>query len=269
MQRVALAGADGLEVSRFVFGTGSLHHVSTRKAQSGLLSTAIDGGFTHFDTAPYYGFGLAESVLGEVLAANRHITVTTKVGLYPPSGATSSHAMVLFRKALGRIWKPLSRGVVDWHVEKARRSLENSLRRLRRDRIDLLLMHEPVTELIDCDEWQRFLQDETRAGRVRAFGVAGIRYNVEPLVRSGCPLAGIVQTEDDLTARTADFLLEAGRPLQLTFGYVSSAPPGAHAVEILSRALQRNATGAVVVSTRSAERIGQYAEICRHSVSHC
>ena len=83
--RKPIDGTD-IEVSRLGFGTSSLHHLLSRRDRRSLLLHAESVGITHFDTAPYYGYGLAERELGLALRDRRsRITVTTKVGLYPVS----------------------------------------------------------------------------------------------------------------------------------------------------------------------------------------
>jgi len=53
----------GLSVSRLSFGTATLHHHPTTAKRQAFLAAALDHGFTHFDTSPYYGFGMSEPVV--------------------------------------------------------------------------------------------------------------------------------------------------------------------------------------------------------------
>lgn len=121
---------------------------------------AAAAGFTHFDTAPLYGFGGGERALGAAFASASDITIATKVGLYPPGGAGQGRSATLLRKAGGKLWPSLSRAIVDHSVERARASLESSLNRLQRDYVDLLLIHEPDAALLESEEWLRWLEDE-------------------------------------------------------------------------------------------------------------
>src|SRR5262249_43639115 len=91
-----------LRLSRFAFGTASLHHLTSARSRRMLLEAAVAHGFTHFDTAPIYGFGSSERDLAPVLAAAPGLTVATKVGLYPPGGGEQTRAGVLARKVLGK-----------------------------------------------------------------------------------------------------------------------------------------------------------------------
>lgn len=252
MRRVVLPGT-GLAVSRFIFGTGSLHHLGSGAAER-LLDAAAEHGFSHFDTAPYYGLGLGEVLLGRLLRRRADCTVTTKVGLYPRLGGGSTRAAMLACKAAGRLVPPLSRPRADWSVRRAKASLERSLRRLGRERIDLLLLHEPDAAMIDSDEWRRWLEDEPR---VLHFGLAGETDRLLPFVRRDDPLARVLQTRDSLDRREADAFDAFPH---ITYSYVSGAA-GGEARAALAGALERQRDGAVIVSTRRADRLPLYAEL--------
>lgn len=261
MQQATISGTS-LVLSRFSFGTASLHHLRDVSDQVSLLQTAVDYGFTHFDTSPLYGFGWAERALGTAFRGPDYmgLTFATKVGLYPPGGTEQSRLTVLARKALGRMVPSISRAVADWHVSRAKASLSKSLERLGREHIDLLLLHEPHNAIINTDEWMRWLEDET-ANRIVAFGISGTSEQVSPFIVGKSPIAQVVQMHDSITNKEADLLTNAGRKLQLTYGYISSAPPGTEANTILSAALTRNKNGSVVVSTRNPERLSTFASL--------
>jgi D-threo-aldose 1-dehydrogenase len=254
-----------IAVSRFIFGTGSFVRGGAARRQR-LLHAAVEAGFTHFDTAPYYGFGLAERDLRPVLAAHRHVTVTTKVGLYAPGGENQREWGVVARKALGRMVPAVARPRTDFGVDRARRSLDASLRRLGRERAELYLLHEADPDLLATDAWCRFLEDARRDGKVAAFGIAVSTPRLRRFLAADHALAGLVQTPDSLAAREADVLAEHGRPLQITHGYVGAAVRAAAGAPIdveavLRAALARNAQGAIVVHTSKPERLAQFAAV--------
>jgi len=128
-----------------------------------------DTGIRHFDTAPYYGYGEAERVLGEFLREKRdHVTVTTKFGIQPPSVMRNPIVNQLARKILGLA--PSLRSILSknaqnlsktasFSAEAARKSLEQSLKSLRTDRIDLYLLHEPSLTDAASPEIHDFLQE--------------------------------------------------------------------------------------------------------------
>lgn len=256
MRQVLLPGTD-LSISRFVFGTASLHHLGRLPLQAAHLEAAAAAGFTHFDTAPLYGFGGAERALGSAFGYEPTITFTTKVGLYSPGGSNQAHIAMLARKVGGKLWPRLSRAVADLSVERARRSLEDSLRRLRRDRVEILLLHEPVAGLLRTDEWQSWR--ETERDRIAHVGIAGPARIMPPFLKDGGSLAEVIQVSDGLESHEADIVTRAGRSLQLTYGYFSSDRSGRSGSEILSGALERNRTGAIVVYSRSPSRLAGFA----------
>jgi aryl-alcohol dehydrogenase-like predicted oxidoreductase len=89
-----LFAPNGLRVG---FGTNRLGSL-TKKERVRLLSRVWDLGVRHFDTAPLYGSGDAESWLGEFLAEGRSAaTITTKAGLQPPA-----HRQLYLARAIAR-----------------------------------------------------------------------------------------------------------------------------------------------------------------------
>ncbi|MDD0815691.1 aldo/keto reductase [Curvibacter sp. HBC28] len=261
MRLVQLPGTR-LQVSRLVFGTASLHHLARESDRLALLQAAIEAGFSHVDTSPLYGFGLAEASLGALPAElARRITVTTKVGLYGPPGARASVPELYARKVLGKAFKGLNRAVVDWQLARARQSFEDSLRRLRRSEVDVLLLHEPVADLIAGDEWLAWLQSLQQAGRIRDWGVAGEAPAVAAMLQQHPALTPVVQVRDSLSRHQADVLKAVPRPLQFTYGYLADPASAAQPVaQRLRQALQRNAEGAILVSTRRLDRVQALAQ---------
>ena len=261
MQSILIPGTD-LKVSRLSFGTASLHHLFSAGRRQGLLQHALANGFTHFDTAPYYGFGLAEVALGRLPALDRdRMTVATKVGLYGPDGAQPGILNVLARKVVGKAIAGVNRAVVDWRLERARQSLVESLRRLRRERVDVLFLHEPEAALIETDEWLRWLESCRRAGQVRHVGIAGEAPRVAAMLASFADWP-VVQMRDSLVNREADLLRGHQREMQFTYGYlVDWRQRGGSPSETLAGALRRNCTGSILVSTRHAGRVAALATI--------
>lgn len=263
MDQIIIPGTN-ITSSRFVFGTASLFNAGTSKARANLLHAAVDNGFTHFDTAPYYGFGWAEKDLSNVLAAYPNLSVTTKVGLYSPGGEMQSSSSVFIRKALGRLIKSASKPTIDFTVARAQKSLEGSLRRLRRSHIELFVLHDPDIKLLDTDEWLRWLEDKVSLGQIQNFGLALTLDQLKPFLECGSQLSKVIQLFDSLERKEADELSRYGRELQITYGYVSAARAAGSIEtieEILKAALKRNPKGAIIVSTKKIARLGQYSRI--------
>lgn len=248
----------GIQVSRLGFGTASLHHLYRSNRRQELLRAAFDAGISHYDTSPYYGYGLAEWDLGRFMRGHRSdFTVTTKVGLYPWGPTSSQAASVWSRTVLGKLLPTISLPVVNWKINRASASLRESLKRMNTDYVDFLFLHEPDYEVLDTDEMLNWLESERKRGTIRAWGLAGLAERVTPWVQARHPLANVIQTQDNLDLRQADFLLDAGRSLQFTYGYFSSQRTSGQVtfVDTMRRALERNPTGTILVSTRRTERL--------------
>lgn len=119
---------------------GNLYRAVSDEDAREAVAAALDAGVLYFDTAPHYGFGLSETRLGEALAAldpQGRAAISTKVGrlLEPVSGkaAGERHGFVDAEP-----YEP----VFDYSYDAVMRSFEESLGRLRRDRIDILLAHD-------------------------------------------------------------------------------------------------------------------------------
>lgn len=142
-------GSDGPEVSLLglggnVFGPPRLDLAATRR----VVDSASDLGVDFVDTANVYNGGASEEFLGEVLAGRRdRWVVATKFNL----------------RALGE---------ADLVVH-VRAQLEESLRRLRTDRIDLYQLHHAPADDIDMPRLLELLDAFVREGRVRALGASG------------------------------------------------------------------------------------------------
>lgn len=266
MRRVILPGTD-IQVSRLSFGTSSLHYLPLSRWRQNLLSAAFDHGYTHFDTAPYYGFGLAEEELGRFLKGRRdRITTATKFGIYPPGGVHPNTVSVWSRKAAGMLVPVCSRPVIDWSRDAASKSLELSLRRLGVERIDLLLLHEPDAAAVQSEQFLDWFRSEQRRGKIRAWGLAGQADRMNAWLSKNHPLGLVLQVRDSLDRKEADTVRSHGRDLQITFGYLSApslSPVRLAPLAILGKALQRNATGSILVTTRHLARVGELAAVAR------
>lgn len=141
----------GRPTSRIGFGCGRLNGGIEARAGARLIEAVLDLGIRHFDVAPSYGMGLAEDVLGSVLAG-QSATIATKAGIArPPHPGLKGVARAFLAPALahfpgmkarlaGKVVQPASRG--HFGLAQVEASFAESLRRLRRDRVDALLLHE-------------------------------------------------------------------------------------------------------------------------------
>jgi aryl-alcohol dehydrogenase-like predicted oxidoreductase len=168
---------------RLGFGCGSLHGGKGRRQSLRLLETAIDCGITYFDTGRMYGLGAAESLLGEIGSRDRHrLTITTKAGILPADQSVrmrlATRGIRLAHKFLpgSERYLPMPAAAhIRFHAfsrSALQSSVERSLKELRTDYIDILLLHECSLSDIQDPRVLEFLQDLKKQGKIRAFGIA-------------------------------------------------------------------------------------------------
>lgn len=155
MKRIFI-GPSSLKTSRIGLGTraigGWMWGGTDEAASIATIRTAVERGVTLIDTAPVYGFGRSEEIVGEALAGGGlrdRVQIATKVGLAWRDG-------VIYR---------------DSRPARLRGEIEDSLRRLRRDVIDLYQVHWPDAEA-DIEDTARTLEELRRQGKIRAIGVS-------------------------------------------------------------------------------------------------
>ena len=197
-------------VARLGFGCASLSLAATRRENEAILGAAWDEGIRWFDVARSYSYGGAERTLGRFLAGRRdEATVVTKFGLRPPQGLLANRAVQAVAGVAVRLLPAVkARGVSaadhrtvegDFSVTAARDSLHRSLRALRTDRLDGLLLHEANLEDARRDDLVQWLEDCTKQGTVRRWGLAVTDLEVTAAICREVPKAtAIVQVPDSL-----------------------------------------------------------------------
>lgn len=165
-----------VRVSGLGFGTapiGNLYAEVGEDESHGALERAWQLGVRYFDSAPFYGHGLAERRLGQALASRRRdgFMVSTKVGRRIEADPAQRAPVNDGFAVQG------SRAVFDYSREGVLRSFDASLQRLGLDRIDILFLHD-VGRLTHGDRHPQMLQqalDEAlpAAAGLRAQGVVG------------------------------------------------------------------------------------------------
>ena len=145
-------GSTGVKVSEIGYGGWSIGEAQwgspPTRASADALRAALEMGVTFFDTAQEYGQGTSEETFGEVLGGVEGIFVTTKTGKY---------------WADGKFHTDYSPGFI---VSSA----EESLRRLKRDRIDLYLLHDPGAKVSARPETWQALRKLQAGGKIRVYG---------------------------------------------------------------------------------------------------
>ncbi|CAM4164187.1 aldo/keto reductase [Paenibacillus alkaliterrae] len=143
-------GNSGLKVSTLGLGTNSFGKRADYETSKQILHYAIDQGMNFIDTANIYAGTQSETIIGQALQGYRHnIVLATKAGLPKGSGANE-------------------RGSSRYHLQT---ELEDSLKRLKTDYVDLYQIHtfDPETPL---EETLRALEDMVSSGKVRYIGAS-------------------------------------------------------------------------------------------------
>jgi len=158
-------GQSGIEASVVGLGTwaiGGFNWGGTdEEAAIAAIRTAIEGGITLIDTAPVYGFGLSEEICGKAIEGRREeVVLATKCGIVWHT-QRGDH---FFDGPPGPVYRYLGRDSIRYEIEQ-------SLRRLRTDRIDLLQTHWQETTT-RREETMETLLELKAEGKIRAIGVS-------------------------------------------------------------------------------------------------
>lgn len=154
-------GRTELSTSVLGYGAGAVGGLMVRGSaadQERAIARAVELGINYIDTAALYGDGASETNLGRVLATLRpDVVIGTKVRLPPTEPAQIGAAVA--------------------------RSLEDSLRRLRRDHVDLFQLHNPITAqggggmlapAVVLNEVRAALENVRQQGKTRFIGITAI-----------------------------------------------------------------------------------------------
>ncbi|PLZ03521.1 general stress protein [Burkholderia sp. WAC0059] len=155
MEQIGI-GSSGIKTSRIGLGTwaigGWMWGGADEKQAIDTIRSAVERGVTLIDTAPVYGFGRSEEIVGKALkegGLRDKAQIATKAGLYWTDGK-------VFR---------------DSRPARLRTEVEDSLRRLQTDVIDVYQIHWPDLET-SFEETARVLEDLRNAGKIRSIGVS-------------------------------------------------------------------------------------------------
>jgi aryl-alcohol dehydrogenase-like predicted oxidoreductase len=160
----------GLQVSRVALGTwaiGGWMWGGTDESQSvATIRAALDQGINLIDTAPVYGFGVSEEIVGKALTGVRSdAVIATKVGLEWRDG---------------KVYRNATR-------ERIMAEIHDSLRRLRTDYIDIYQVHWP-DPLVPMEETAGAMRELYEQGKIRAIGVSNFSVAQMQAFRQVAPL---------------------------------------------------------------------------------
>jgi len=149
-------GNTGMNVSEIGLGAWQLANpewgIHDKKEALNIIQKSLEAGCNFFDTAPGYGQGRSEELLGEGLkSVRKDVIICTKFSHYNAEGER------------------------DFDAANIRTVLEGSFRRLQTDYVDILLLHNPPRELMDgraaADRYEE-LEKLKAEGKIREYGVS-------------------------------------------------------------------------------------------------
>jgi len=193
-----------LRVSRVALGTwpmgGWMWGGADARESVATIGSALDRGINLIDTAPVYGFGVSEEIVGKALGHSglrSRALIATKVGLEWRDGK-------VYRNATRR---------------RIVQEIDDSLRRLRTDYIDIYQVHwpDPLTPVEETADAMRALHEQ---GKIRAIGVSNFSVEQMQRFRSVAPLH-VLQAPYNLFERSIEpeILLYCRRNNIATLGY--------------------------------------------------
>jgi aryl-alcohol dehydrogenase-like predicted oxidoreductase len=227
---------------------------------------------SYFDTAPSYGAGIAEHELGRFLRDKRSkVVLTSKFGI--PTGRLGSRLPGWNYAAMaGRLAKRLvasHRSAQlprrDFAAGHAKSSVEDSLRALRTDCIDVLYLHEPALELLtDAEGLANTLEELKAAGKVRYVGLAGYAASCADIARRHPRLAQVLQIavtadSDGLPDKASSDIAAAA----VTFWEFAAGPvPAERLRTTVERLLAAAPHGVTLLSTNCGASLREAIAIC-------
>lgn len=234
---------------RLAYGCADLYREPSSRRRARLIATAFELGVRHFDVAPMYGLGIAERELGRALAQHReHVVLATKFGIKPtaagrvlgavqgPIRAVLAAHPRLRQQAQDRAPGPGGAGSLLYRQAgygraAAEEAVQQSLRSLGTDHLDLLLLHDPEPGSVQSDDVCEFLEEAVQQGLLGSWGVAGeISPTVAVVERLSLP-APVVQVRCGLFDPAPSSWLTTIEPaMPVLFGVVGQAARclGAH-----------------------------------------
>jgi aryl-alcohol dehydrogenase-like predicted oxidoreductase len=181
--------------SRIGLGCGRLFGRHDFKNSALIVEEALKLGIRYFDLAPSYGMGTAEEVVGQVIGNSKEITIATKVGIPRPSYSNkfkflkSTLKPILdsikpVKKTLQKVLMnntitPIERNDFLFTRDAVEKSLLESLKLLRRESVDVYLLHEPRAHQLNGDLLEIF-KNLKQKKLISTFGV-GVRDVAQPL----------------------------------------------------------------------------------------
>ncbi len=177
-------GSGAAELSELGFGCAAIAGRVSRKESLAALHAAYDAGITFYDTARSYGYGQSERVVGEFLEGRREsVVVCTKFGILPAAAGGWKQRMKPLAQVGIRMFPGLRKvaqrqagdqlSANQFTVETLQSSFETSLRELKTEYVDMLLLHAAPGPVLEQEDLLEAMGRLVEAGKVRMAGISG------------------------------------------------------------------------------------------------
>ncbi len=180
-----ILGKTDLKISEIGFGCqsigGGLYYKNDNESIK-ILNEAYDAGVNFFDTSDHYSLGESEKLIGKAFKGKRDkIIIGTKAGTLYSNWAVAALKLRPLIKPFGKYLQPLK---IPFHLMRAKQkrkdfskmylieAVENSLRRLQTDYIDLFQLHKPSKEILKKGELIEILELLKQQGKIRYYGIS-------------------------------------------------------------------------------------------------
>lgn len=244
METRALGRTDIL-LSEIALGTWGLasgaYGPVPREQFAATVREALERGVTTFDLAPLWGDGEGERIVAEALGEKtKDAVLITRAGIAVEGGKV----------------------VERFDSESLVASVEASLVRLRRDRVDLLMLHDPPQRVLQGDTWHAGVEQLVQTGKVRAWGAAvGTTDEARLALKLGASAVGIVHNLlephalYDLSPALKDFGAGLIARSPLCYGLLAGRWPREHTFEKDDHRARRWDPGALGTRYDQLERV--------------
>jgi aryl-alcohol dehydrogenase-like predicted oxidoreductase len=255
----------GISSSVLGFGCAPIMGNVNADTAARAISVALDRGVNHFDIARSYGYGRAESFLGDQLRSARpRVVIASKFGIRAnwkasimrpakpilrmlrrrrPAPATAETAPPVegkFNPLMGQLFDR-----VPLRAKNLRANLEESLTALRTDYLDYLFVHESDHRI---ERWEELLREADRlkqAGKIRAFGMTCMQHH-RHLHADYLHLFDVLQTNVPTEREAYDRLVAGGTGGHVFYSPMQAPLPGLSPPEKLSR-LATDLPGSIIL----------------------
>lgn len=256
------------------FGGASLTSMKSYSEVKELLNAVYEEGIRHFDTAVLYGKGYSELILGEFLKDKRKdVTITTKFGLGHSFETGSMPIQLLLplnyhlKKVKSTFKSQVSSDTYNPYIPVSYRQIDKklistsfyqSLKRLKTDYVDYLLLHEGLPNFL-TEEAFNYLLDLKRRGRVRFIGIGSNILDVKTINPEDLKDWDILQYEGNILAETQYVMQKF--PDKIHFHHsclknrdnilIDNIDPSDRVGYILAQNALQNPEGKIIFSTRN------------------